>query len=96
MHVFAFGNVCDDPANVLTVLDHGGTGFEVLQRNLVADGDVLLHCEPEIRVIGGNHAEHPAARCEAFNDNDADIVRAIMNEQLWGAHVRCPPMLSLI
>jgi hypothetical protein len=82
MNVIAFPHRCHDPADVLTVFDHRVADRQVLQRDLVADGDVLVYDGAKLAVILGNDAEHVGTGSEILDDDHADVITAVVREQV--------------
>ena len=72
--VFALFDVLDDFADVFAILDHRGASFQVRQRDLVADRDVILGGQRYILFGLGDGAVHLGSGLQPFNDDDADIV----------------------
>jgi hypothetical protein len=82
VHVFSFANCCHDSTDVLTVLNDGLAGVEVPERDFMPDRHVLFESTSELTVVLGQDAQHARAGNEIFNDHDADIVAAIMHQQV--------------
>lgn len=60
--------------------------LEIGEGDLVTDRYVVTHCELEIGIIFGDDTQHVGAGLEILDHDDADIVLAIVHEQLWNAH----------
>ena len=86
MDMLALGDRRDDAADVLSVLGHRVADREVDERHLVADRHIMAGGEAEIGIVLGHDAEHVGAGLEAFDHDHADVVLAIVHEQLGNAH----------
>src|SRR5690606_35619058 len=80
--VLARLGVGDHAADVLPVLDHGVTGLQVLESNLVADRNVMLRDELGQRIVLGDHTQHVGAGFEVLDDDNANAVLWAMHEKL--------------
>jgi hypothetical protein len=78
----ALGDVGDDLADVLAVLDGGVARLEVLQRDLVADGHIGAGGQAEGGIVMGDAAQHVGAGGQALDHDDADIVGLVMDQQV--------------
>lgn len=52
----------------------------------MTDRHVVTHRESEIGIIFGDDTKHVGASLEILDHHDADVVLAIVHEQLWNAH----------
>jgi len=84
--VLARRNVGHGLADVLAVLPDRVARLDVLERDLVADRDVVLRLQPEIGIVVRDDAEHVGSGLEAFHHDDSDRVLPIMYEELWNSH----------
>jgi hypothetical protein len=82
MDVIALANGRNYAADVLTVLDHGIANGQVLQCDLVAEGYVLIEEAAELAVILGYDAVQISAGGKVLDDYHADVVAAVMHEQV--------------
>jgi hypothetical protein len=82
MDVVAFAHGRDYATDILAVLDDGVAHREVLQRNLVTDGYILIADGMKLAVILGDDAEHVGAGREILYDDHADVVAAVMDEKV--------------
>jgi hypothetical protein len=72
----------DYAANVFAILDDGLTDCEVLERNLVSDGYILVGDAAKLAVILGHNAEHVRTGGQIFDDDHADVVAAVVHEKV--------------
>jgi hypothetical protein len=52
----------------------------------VANGNVIVNDELEIRIILGDDAQHLGAGFQAFDDDHADVVLFVMDKQMGNTH----------
>ena len=57
-------------------------GLRSLQRDLVADRNGLARRQPEVGIVLGDDAQHLGAGLEILDDDDADVVLAVMDQQV--------------
>jgi hypothetical protein len=86
MDVLPGPHVGNEPADILAVFDRRIAGLQVFQGHLVTDRDVIGADQAEGRIVVGDDAEHVRSGLQAFDDNNADIVLVIMDEQLGDRH----------
>src|SRR5690348_15479253 len=85
--VIALADRSDYAAYVLAILHDRVAYREVAQRDLVADRHVMVGYGAQLAVILCYDAKQVGARLEAFDDDDADVVPAIVYEQMrCGSH----------
>jgi hypothetical protein len=82
MNMVALANGRDDAADVFTVFDHGITDRQVFQSNLVPEGHVLVEDASKLTVILGYDAEQVGTGSEILDDHYADVVAAVVHEQM--------------
>lgn len=56
--------------------------FEVVERNLVADGHVMLGGQAECGMVLRDAAQHVRAGRQALDQDDADIVSLLVHKQV--------------
>src|SRR5690606_869194 len=78
MDMSALGDVGDDAADVLAILDRRIADLEVGQRHLVPDRHVVDHFQREARIVLRHHTEHFGTGFQALDHYDADIVALIV------------------
>jgi hypothetical protein len=76
----------DHAADILAIFDDGITVVQLLQRHFMPDRDVMPGRKRHRGVIFGNDAEHFGAGCQAFDDNDTDIVFFGVNQKVRIGH----------
>jgi hypothetical protein len=79
-------------ANVLAVFPDRVAGFDVFQRDFVADRNVSFRLQLKGRVVLGDQAEHVGAGSEVLDHDHAARVLWTMNQKMGNAH----PLSSLI
>ncbi|MDB6177419.1 GntR family transcriptional regulator [Paracoccus sp. Z330] len=77
--------VTDHLADVFAIFDDRVAGLQRLDRDLVADGDIGLGGQAEIRIVSCDDAQHLGARAEVFDDDDADVILVIVDQKLRNA-----------
>jgi len=80
--VVAFVYRCDYAADVLAVLDYGIADRQIFEGNFVAQWDVLVENAAKLAVILGYDAEQVGAGGEILDDHHADVVAAVVHEQM--------------
>lgn len=95
MNVLTDGGRADHLANIFAVLDDGIALVEVLQGDFVADGDIRLSGEFEVRVIVGHDAKHVGPGGKPFDDDNTDIVLVMVDKKLRNGHGRILPEMEL-
>ena len=78
--MFALFGRSDHLADVLAVLEYSVAFGEILDSNFVADRNVGLRFDREIRIVMRHDAQHLGAGGQALDDDDADVVLVIMHE----------------
>src|SRR3569833_1135667 len=96
MHMVALANRCDYAADVRAVLDHRIADRKVLQRDLVAYGHILVADGSKLAVILGHDAEHVGAFREILDYDDADVIAAVMHQQVGYLGHGCPSVNELL
>src|SRR3569833_561476 len=85
--VVAFADRRDYAADVLAILHDRVAYREVAQRDLVADGHVMVGYGAQLAVILRHDAQQFGPCLEAFDDDDTDVVAMIMYQQMrCGSH----------
>jgi len=69
-------------ADVFAVLDPGIADRQILQGDFVPQRDVLIEDASKLAVILGYDAEEIGAGCEILDDHHADVVAAVVYEQV--------------
>src|SRR6266511_2352882 len=85
VHVLALLDVLHEAADVLAVLDGGIALFQVGERDLVTDRDILLHGHGERRVVLRHHAEGLGAGRQSLDHHAGDIVLGAMRQDVGDA-----------
>ncbi len=82
VNVAADRNVLDDLADILAIFDRGIPGLQVLQRDFVADCDIVGGRHAERRIVGRDHTHHVCSGLEVFDHDHANIVLMVVNKEL--------------
>ena len=80
--MFALADRRDHFADILAVFGDRIADLKIRQRNLVADGHIVVTRQLEIGIIMGHDAGHVRAGFQIFDDNHADIVLVVMDQQV--------------
>jgi hypothetical protein len=80
--MIAFAHGRNYAADVFAVLDYGIADRQILQGDFVSKRHVLIEDPVKLAVILGYDAEEVGAGCEILDDHDADVVAAIVYEQV--------------
>jgi len=80
--VFSLAYVPYDAADVLVVLDYGIAHRQIFQGDLVSEGHILIEDAAKLAVILGDDAEQVGAGSEILHDHHADVVAAVVHEQV--------------
>src|SRR5215207_1713400 len=94
VNVLALADIGDGPADVLAVFPDGVAVLDVGDRHLVADRNVVPGDEAEVGVVVGHDAEHVGPGREALDDDDADRVLHVVNEQMRSPQGLLPRILN--
>src|SRR3954468_12767839 len=78
----ALRNRRDDLADVHAVLDDGVAGLVVAQRNLVADGNVVLRLDLDFLVLVHDPADKRLAGLDALHYDDAYAVALVVHDEM--------------
>jgi hypothetical protein len=78
----AFAHGRNYAANVFAVLGHGIADRQILQGDFVPKWHVLIEDAAKLAVILGYDAEEVGAGCEILDDHHADVVAAVVHEQV--------------
>jgi hypothetical protein len=79
MDVSALFDISDELSDVLAVLDGRIARFDVLERDLVANRHIRVRDEFEAGIVMRDDTEHLGSGLQALDNDDADIVRVVMN-----------------
>jgi hypothetical protein len=82
MQVLALGDGLHHLADVDAVLDDGVALSIVLQRDLVADRDVVLRDDLDLLVIFHDPAGEVLAGLDPFDDDDTDAVAFLVHHEM--------------
>ena len=86
--VFALRDISNNFADVFAVLHSRITCFEIGQSDFVANWHIVLRGQTERRVVVSDAAQHIRTCGQAFNDDNANVVCLLVNEQvrdfIWG------------
>src|SRR3989442_4927094 len=82
MQVLALGDGLHHSSDVDAVLDDRVALAIVLQRELVADGNVVPRHDLEVLVVFHDPAGEMLAGLDAFHDDDADAVALLVHHQM--------------
>src|SRR3954467_908556 len=82
MHVLALGDRLHDFADIDPVLDDAIALAVVAQRELVADGNVVLRHDFDIPVLFHDPAVDMLAGLDALHDDDADAVAFLVHHEM--------------
>jgi hypothetical protein len=78
----AFAHWGNYAADVCAILDHGIADRQILQGDFVSQRDVLIDDAAKLAVILRYDAEEVGAGCEILDDHHADVVAAVVHEQV--------------
>jgi hypothetical protein len=74
MDVFTLFDVGDSFADILPVFPNRLTGFDINERDLMADWHIHIRLKVERGVVVRDDAKHIRASLEILNDNHSDSV----------------------
>ena len=86
MHVAAFRDIGNKPADIMAVFDRRLAIGQIAERNFVPDRHVIIDDKMKVGVVFGDDAQHLGSGLEAFNDNNADVVPFVMDKQMRNTH----------
>ncbi len=86
MNVAALRRIAHHLADILTILDDRIARFQIRQRHLVANGDIVPRRQLEIGVVMRHDAQHIRPGRQALHHHNTHIVLGIMHQKLGNSH----------
>ncbi len=86
MHMAALFSAANHLANVLAIFDGCIASAQILQGDLVTNGNISFGSQIERRIVFRHHTKHVGACGQPLNDDHTNIVLFVMHQQMRNAH----------